>query len=116
MTSTLTPETISRFRRNYLETKLFGRALLNDTKLSDGTVSSVDGQQNSLATVLNGDGTLTTIVEGLNQPTSVEIIKNTAYIVTLAGEMQWRLALIGDPYQLLGISVSTVALSVPELV
>ena len=25
-------------RRTYLETKLFGRALLNDTTLSDGTV------------------------------------------------------------------------------
>src|SRR5690606_23652943 len=25
-------------RRNYLDTKLFGRALLNDVKLSDGTV------------------------------------------------------------------------------
>ena len=35
---------------------------------------------------VNGDGTLTTIIDGLNQPTSLEIIKNTAYVVTLGGE------------------------------
>jgi len=36
---------------------------------------------------VNRDGTLTTVVGGLDRPTSVEIIKNTAYVVTLAGEI-----------------------------
>ena len=45
---------------------------------------------------VNPDGTFTLIVEGLNQPTSVEIIKNTAYIVTLAGEV-WKIENISRP-------------------
>ena len=39
---------------------------------------------------VNRDGTFTVIVDGLNQPTSVEIIKNTAYVVTLTGEV-WKI-------------------------
>lgn len=35
----------------------------------------------------NADGTFTVITEGLNQPTSLEFIGNTAYVVTLAGEV-----------------------------
>jgi sugar lactone lactonase YvrE len=38
------------------------------------------------------DGTLTVVVDGLNQPTSVEFIGNTAYVVTLGGEI-WRIDL-----------------------
>ena len=38
---------------------------------------------------VNGDGTFTVIAGGLNQPSSLEIIKNTAYIVTLGGEI-WK--------------------------
>lgn len=45
---------------------------------------------------VNGDGTFTIIVEGLNQPTSVEIIKNTAYVVTLAGEV-WKIDNVSPP-------------------
>ena len=39
---------------------------------------------------VNGDGTFTAIANGLNQPSSFEIIKNTAYIVTLGGEI-WKI-------------------------
>jgi hypothetical protein len=39
---------------------------------------------------VKGDGTFTVIAGGLNQPTSLEIIKNTAYIVTLGGEI-WKI-------------------------
>ena len=39
---------------------------------------------------VNGDGTLTTVVGGLDRPTSVEIIKNTAYVISLAGEI-WKI-------------------------
>jgi hypothetical protein len=36
---------------------------------------------------VNRDGTFTVIMEGLNQPTSMEFIGNTAYVVSLAGEV-----------------------------
>jgi hypothetical protein len=36
---------------------------------------------------VNADGTLTVLAEGLNQPTSLEIIGDTAYVVTLGGEV-----------------------------
>jgi hypothetical protein len=36
---------------------------------------------------VNRVGTFTVIVDGLNQPTSLEFIGNTAFIVTLAGEV-----------------------------
>ncbi len=45
---------------------------------------------------INGDGTLTTVADGLDRPTSVEIIKNTAYVVTLGGEV-WRVDNIAGP-------------------
>lgn len=45
---------------------------------------------------VNGDGTLAVIVDQLNLPTSVEIIGNSAYVVSLAGEI-WRIDDIGTP-------------------
>ena len=39
---------------------------------------------------VNGDGTITTVVDVLDRPTSVEIIKNTAYVVTITGEI-WKI-------------------------
>ena len=36
---------------------------------------------------VNEDGTMTPIATGLNQPTSLEIIGHTAYVVTLTGEV-----------------------------
>lgn len=36
---------------------------------------------------VNSDGSVTVLVDGLNQPTSLEIIGNTAYVVTLGGEV-----------------------------
>ena len=38
----------------------------------------------------NGDGTFTTVVQGLDRPTSLEFIHKTAYIVTLTGQV-WRI-------------------------
>jgi len=38
---------------------------------------------------VNGDGTFTVVADGLNQPTSLEFIGNTAYVVTLTGEI-WK--------------------------
>jgi hypothetical protein len=36
------------------------------------------------------DGTFAVLVDGLNQPTSLEFIGETAYVVTLGGEI-WRI-------------------------
>ena len=45
---------------------------------------------------VNGDGTVTVIVDELNLPTSVEFIGNSAYVVSLAGEI-WKIDNIGTP-------------------
>ena len=39
---------------------------------------------------VNRDGTFTVVIDGLNQPTSLEFIGNTAYVVTLGGEI-WKI-------------------------
>jgi hypothetical protein len=39
---------------------------------------------------VNGDGTFTVIMDSLDQPTSLEFIGNTAYVVTLTGEI-WKI-------------------------
>lgn len=36
---------------------------------------------------VNADGTLTVVADGLDRPTSLEFIHNTAYIVTLTGKI-----------------------------
>jgi hypothetical protein len=45
---------------------------------------------------VHGNGPLTTIADGLDRPTSVEIIENTAYVVTLGGEV-WTVPDIATP-------------------
>ena len=45
---------------------------------------------------VNGDGTFSEITNGLDRPTSLEIIGNTAYIVTLTGEI-WSIDNIASP-------------------
>jgi hypothetical protein len=39
---------------------------------------------------VNRDGTFTVVIDGLNQPTSLEFIGKTAYVVTLSGEV-WKI-------------------------
>ncbi len=46
----------------------------------------------------NANGTFTTLAEHLDQPTSLEIIGNTAYIVTLGGEVWTIDDISGPPY------------------
>ena len=47
---------------------------------------------------VNGNGGLTVIYDGLDRPTSLEFIGNTAYVVTLDGEI-WRIDNVsGPPY------------------
>jgi hypothetical protein len=45
---------------------------------------------------LNGDGTFTVIMDSLDQPTSLEFIGNSAYVVTLTGEI-WKIDGVSCP-------------------
>jgi len=46
---------------------------------------------------VNGDGTFTVIMDGLDRPTSLEFIGNTAYVVTLTGEI-WKIDGVSCPH------------------
>jgi hypothetical protein len=45
---------------------------------------------------VNPDGTTSIVVAGLNQPTSMEFIGNTAYVVSLAGQV-WKFENVSPP-------------------
>lgn len=45
---------------------------------------------------VNRDGSFSVVIDGLNQPTSLEFIGGTAYVVTLGGEV-WRIDGISSP-------------------
>jgi hypothetical protein len=57
--------------------------------------SPADPYTGSLVEV-NADGSFTEVAGGLNQPTSLEFIGNTAYIVSLAGEI-WVIENVSSP-------------------
>jgi sugar lactone lactonase YvrE len=57
--------------------------------------SPADPGTGSLVKV-NGDGTFTTVFDGLDRPTSLELIGNTAYVVTFGGEV-WRVEGVSSP-------------------
>ena len=65
----------------------------------DGVAEGSPALPNTGALVeVNGNGTFTVVTDGLNQPTSLEVIGNTAYIVTLGGEI-WKIeGIAGPPY------------------
>ena len=63
--------------------------------LSHGTVDPNIDPSNAVPNTgalvkVNGDGTFTVITGGLDRPTSLEFIGNTAYVVTLTGEI-WKI-------------------------
>jgi hypothetical protein len=79
----------------------FGRGhLLYALSQGPGVVGAPPGspaQPNSGALVkVNADGTFTVVTDGLNLPTSLEFIGNTAYVVTLTGEI-WRIDDVSGP-------------------
>jgi sugar lactone lactonase YvrE len=45
---------------------------------------------------VNGNGTFTVVADGLDRPTSLEVIGSTAYVVTLTGEI-WRFDSVAGP-------------------
>ncbi len=46
--------------------------------------------------VVNGNGTFTTVIEGLDRPTSMDFIGTTAYVVSLTGEV-WKIENVSGP-------------------
>ena len=65
----------------------------------DGPFEGAPADPNTGALMrVNGDGTVTTVVGGLDRPTSVEIIDDTAYVVTVTGEVWWVSNIAGPPY------------------
>jgi hypothetical protein len=66
----------------------------------EGEVGAPDGSPalpNTGALVeVNENGTFTIVVEGLDQPTSLEFIRNTAYVVTYSGEI-WKIEKVSGP-------------------
>lgn len=65
----------------------------------DGAYEGSPALPNTSALVeVNGDGTVTVITDGLDRPTSLEFIGDTAYVVTLGGEI-WKIDNVsGPPY------------------
>lgn len=57
--------------------------------------SPADPNTGSLVQV-KSDGTFDTLVEGLDRPTSLELIGNTAYVVTFGGEI-WKIENVSGP-------------------
>jgi hypothetical protein len=63
----------------------------------DGPFEGTPAQPNTGTLVqVDGSGGFTVRAEGLDRPTSLEIIENTAYVVTLGGEI-WRIENIAGP-------------------
>lgn len=62
-------------------------------EFKDGNPEGSPAEPNTGSLVqVNADGTFKVLVEGLNQPTSLEIIGDTAYVVILSGEI-WKIDL-----------------------
>jgi hypothetical protein len=64
-----------------------------DPKTDEGTPALPD---TGALVEVNRDGTFTVIIDGLNRLTSLEFIGNTAYIVTLTGEI-WKIEGVSGP-------------------
>jgi sugar lactone lactonase YvrE len=80
----------------------FGRgqllyALSQGIWVDDGREEGSPANPNTGSLVaVNDDGTFTVIADGLDRPTSLEFIGNTAYVVTLAGDV-WRITNVSPP-------------------
>jgi len=64
----------------------------------EGPFEGAPARPNSGALLeLKPNGTLKVIVDGLNQPSSMEFIGKTAYVISLAGEI-WKIDNVSHPY------------------
>jgi hypothetical protein len=76
-----------------------GRLLyaLSQGDFEEGDEEGAPAQPNTGALVkVNTDGTVSTVIDGLDRPTSFEFIGNTAYVVTLTGEI-WKIDNVAGP-------------------
>jgi hypothetical protein len=65
---------------------------------SDGPPGSPALPNTGALVEVNGNGSFTVITGGLDRPTSLEFIGDTAYVVTLTGQI-WKIAGVsGPPY------------------
>ncbi len=78
----------------------FGRGrdlfALSQGKWTSGDPGSPAVPNTGALVEVNGNGTFTVIKSGLDRPTSLEFIGNTAYVVTLAGEI-WKIDDVSGP-------------------
>ncbi len=65
-----------------------------DFKEGNAPGSPAEPNTGSLVRV-NSDGTMTTLVSGLNQPTSLEFVGDSAYVITLNGEV-WKIGRVSS--------------------
>ena len=100
-TKTPTPSTVASGGRLLVDVE-FGRGrdlfALAQGVWSGGPNDAGSPAQPNTGSLLkvNSDGTFTHITDGLNQPTSLEFIGNTAYVVTLRGEI-WKIDDVSGP-------------------
>ena len=76
-----------------------GRTLyaLSQGEFPEGGIAGAPALPNTGAIVaVNRDGTLTVVVDGLDVPTSLEFVRNAAFVVTLGGEV-WKIDNAGAP-------------------
>ena len=75
-----------------------GRTLyaLSNGDYSGGPDGSAGLPNTGALVKVNGDGTFTVVVDGLDRPTSLEFIGNTAYVVTITGEI-WKIDGVSCP-------------------
>jgi hypothetical protein len=75
-----------------------GRALyaLSQGDFGGGPPGSPAAPNTGSLVKVNGNGTFTVLVDGLDRPTSLEFIGNTAYVVTLTGEI-WKFDSVSGP-------------------
>ena len=81
--------TVASGARLLVDVEFSGRTLFALSQgVWDGVEEGSPAEPNTGSLVkVNHDGTFTQVVDGLDRPTSLEFIKNTAYIVTLTGEI-----------------------------
>jgi hypothetical protein len=86
-----------------------GRTLLAIAQgIWDGPFEGTPALPNTGALVqVDGNGTFTVLAEGLDRPTSLEIIKNTAYVVTIGGEIWTIDNFAGPPFGRTAVSNPT---------
>jgi hypothetical protein len=76
-----------------------GRSLyaLSQGSFEEGLPDGAPAMPNTgLLVEVNEDGTFTLVMDGLNQPTSLEFVGNTAYVVSLTGEV-YKIENVSEP-------------------